>query len=126
MVVVRWMSVNSVMMVMVVMMRASDGSLLRCAGIGWEAERVEGSRGVRHLLFWQAVVMMVMARGSCQYQHGRLRREFGSLTDVRGRDGGGDVGQHVLSLVVCYPFDWRLECSYRPHYRCPRDYLPSI
>lgn len=125
MVVVRRMGVNGVMMVMVVMMRTSDGSLLRCAGIGREAEGVEGSRGVRHLLFWQAVVMMVVARGSCQYQHGRLREGYGNLTDVRGRDGGGDAGQHVPSLVVCYPFDWRLECSYRPHYRYPRGCLPS-
>jgi hypothetical protein len=105
MMVVRWMGVNRVMVVMVMMMRTSNGSLLWRASIGWEAERMEGSRGVRQWLFWQAVMMVVMARGSCQYQHGRLRRVSGKLTDGRGRGDDGDVGQHVPSLVVCCPSD---------------------
>jgi arabinogalactan endo-1,4-beta-galactosidase len=52
MVVVRRMSVDGVMMMMMVVMRTSNGSLLWGAGVGREAERMEGRRSVRHLLFW--------------------------------------------------------------------------
>jgi hypothetical protein len=105
MMVMRWVGMDGVVMVMVVVMRTSNGSLLWCASVGWEAERMEGSRGVRHWLLWQTVMMVVMARGSCQYQHGRLRRVSGKLTDGRGRDDDGDVDQYVPSLVVCCPSD---------------------
>lgn len=122
MVVMRRMSVDSMMMVVVMMMRTSDSSLLWRAGVGREAKRVEGSSGV---LFRQAMVVMVMTRGSCQYQHGRLRSALGSLTDEHGRDGGGDALEDEPSLVVCYLSDWRLEYFCRPHYRCPPVCLPS-
>jgi hypothetical protein len=126
MVVMRGMSVDGVMMMMVVVMRTSNGSLLwSAAGVGREAERMEGSRSVRHLLFWQAVMVMVMARGSCQYQHGRLRRVSEKLTDGRGRDDDGGVGQHVPSLVVCCLSDSRSGYFYRQHCRCPPGCPPS-
>jgi hypothetical protein len=105
MMMVRRVGMDSVMVMVVVVMGTRNGSLLWSAGVGWEAERMEGSRGVRHLLFWQTVMMVVMARGSCQYQHGRLRRVSGKLTDGCGRGDDGDVGQHVPSLVVCCPYD---------------------
>ena len=118
--------VDGVMMVMMMMVRTSDSSLLWRAGVGREAERMEGSgSGMRHLLFWQAMMVMVVTRGSCQYQHGRSRRVRENLTDVHGRGGGGDVREDEPSLVVCYPSDWRSEYSCRPHYRYPLEYLPS-
>jgi hypothetical protein len=52
MMVMRWMGMDGVMMVMVVVMRTSNGSLLWRASIGWEAERMEGSGSMRHWLFW--------------------------------------------------------------------------
>jgi hypothetical protein len=81
MVVMRCMGMNGVMMVMVVMMRrrrwSSSPSLLWCTGVRRVAERMERSRGVRYLLFWQAVVMVMMARESCQHQRGRQEgRQF--------------------------------------------------
>ena len=78
MVMMRCMGMNGVMMVMVVMMRrrSSSSSLLRCTGVRRVAERMERSGRVRHLLFWQAVVMVMMARGSCQHQRGHLERNF--------------------------------------------------
>lgn len=68
---------NGVMMVMVVMMRrwSSRSRLLWSTGVRRVAERMEGSRGVGHLLLWQAVMMVVMARRkSCQHQRGYQER----------------------------------------------------
>lgn len=64
-VVMRSMGMNGVMMVMVVMMRrwSSRSRLLWSTGVRRVAERMEGSRGVGHLLLWQAVMMVVMVMG---------------------------------------------------------------
>lgn len=96
MMVVGRMRVNGMVVMMVVMM-SSSCSLLRRTGIRREAERMERCLGLRDLFFRHAMVMMVVARGSCQHQRGRTKRQLDYLLVC--------VGMMVMMmrwLVCCF------------------------
>lgn len=101
MVMVRRMSVDGMMMMVVVMMRTSDSSLLWRAGVGREAKRVEGSRGV---LFRQAVVVMVMMMGMGMgvmvvVMCGRMSRLWSFATPLTG--GWSISAVHTIAVLPC-------------------------